>query len=146
MSLDVRPPDHAGPLPDYCCAVLLCDGRFLLERRPLHKADAPGQLTCFGGRREPGEDPAQCIVRELREELGFVPESLDATAPAWALHVDGSLIAWFYSGEVTRLPSLEPGVTSETLGPDELNHPDLSRWHAAVLGAWLDRGPAAADQ
>ena len=51
-------------------AALLWDGgRFLIGRRPAHKAR--GLLWEFvGGKVEPGETPEQALVRECREELG----------------------------------------------------------------------------
>jgi len=50
-------------------AVVWRDGRLLLTRRP------PGGRFALrwefpGGKFEPGESPAQALVRELREELG----------------------------------------------------------------------------
>ena len=36
------------------------------------------------GKREPGEDPIECAMRELREETGLTPQTLyqtDLTAP-----------------------------------------------------------------
>ncbi len=136
MSVEARPPDPSGPPPDYCCAVLIDGGRYLLERRPADKADAPGRLTCFGGRREAEEDPGDCIRRELAEEIGFVPR-LDPR-PAHALYVDGRLIAWFWIGRLgpdDPAPTLEDGVECARLLPSELGHPDLSSWHAPILAA-----------
>src|SRR5215471_12178434 len=45
-------------------------GRILLARR---KADVPYPLLWEfpGGKVEPGEDPKDCVVREIREELGI---------------------------------------------------------------------------
>lgn len=52
-------------------AALIWDGdRFLACQRPAHKAR--GLLWEFvGGKVEPGETPAQALVRECREELGI---------------------------------------------------------------------------
>jgi len=51
-------------------AIIVRDGRFLLARRMADDAD--GGLWEFpGGTVEPGETPDECIVRELREELGI---------------------------------------------------------------------------
>lgn len=50
-------------------AALLCSGdRFLICRRPAHKAR--GLLWEFvGGKVEPGEKPENALIRECREEL-----------------------------------------------------------------------------
>lgn len=133
MSIEVTNPDREGPPPDYCCVVLRHGEAFVLERRPAHKAHAPGRLTCFGGRREAGEDPAACLARELREEIG---ESPPFGEPRWALCVGGQLIAWFWEGTLTGpVEAREPGVSLVYLLPTELDHPDLSTWHRPILAA-----------
>ncbi len=139
MVIEVRPPAATGKPPEYCCAVLVDDaGRFLLERRPLTKPDAPGRLTCFGGRREPDETPDVCIRRELHEELGAF---VDAGPARWALHVDSALVAWFYAADVGALePRLERGVDLVRLPADGLDHPDLSSWHRPLLEAFTRTG------
>merc|ERR1719330_1903829 len=76
--------------PPYCCCILHegegTGGSVLLEQRGADAKVAAGKLTCFGGKREAGEPPLTCIVRELREELGLeaaaLPEAVDAAAEA----------------------------------------------------------------
>ncbi|CAK0792722.1 unnamed protein product, partial [Prorocentrum cordatum] len=77
------------PLPPYCCAILATEApscgagpSLLLEHRSQSAEVAAGQLTCFGGKREPGEAPLDCVRRECREELGW----------------EGELVAWFFLG------------------------------------------------
>lgn len=53
-----------GPI-DVTCALLLREGRLLVARR----ADN-GRWELPGGKREPGESLAQCLAREIAEELG----------------------------------------------------------------------------
>ncbi|CAK0792724.1 unnamed protein product, partial [Prorocentrum cordatum] len=71
------------PLPPYCCAILATEApscgagpSLLLEHRSQSAEVAAGQLTCFGGKREPGEAPLDCVRRECREELGWEAGSL----------------------------------------------------------------------
>ncbi len=46
------------------------EGRFLIARRPMHKAN--GGLWEFpGGKIEQGETPQEALARELREEMDF---------------------------------------------------------------------------
>jgi 8-oxo-dGTP pyrophosphatase MutT (NUDIX family) len=128
-----------GDWPEYCCAIIVGpDGRLLLESRPLAARHAAGSLTCFGGRREPGETPRACIERELREELD-TPVELDASPPAVTLLGDAErAIAWFYTGRVseTAPACLTPGHAAVWVGPGALPGERMSPWHAAVLVAW----------
>ena len=51
-------------------ALLVREGRFLICRRPAHKAR--GGLWEFpGGKLEPGESAAEALIRECREELAI---------------------------------------------------------------------------
>ena len=51
-------------------ALTVRQGRFLICRRPMHKAR--GGLWEFpGGKLEPGESAAQALIRECREELAI---------------------------------------------------------------------------
>ena len=51
------------------CALIDSDGRILLAQRPEGKSLA-GLWEFPGGKVEPGETPAEALVREVREELG----------------------------------------------------------------------------
>lgn len=56
---------------DAVAAILLDDsGRYLLQHRDLMPhIFYPDHWGCFGGAVEPGEEPLDALVRELREEL-----------------------------------------------------------------------------
>lgn len=47
------------------------DGRWLLIRRGLGMAAAPGKICFPGGAIELGEDPAAAAAREFKEEMGI---------------------------------------------------------------------------
>lgn len=52
------------------CALVDADGRVLLAQRPEGKQLA-GLWEFPGGKVEPGETPEECLIRELREEIGI---------------------------------------------------------------------------
>jgi 8-oxo-dGTP diphosphatase len=52
------------------CALIDTDGRVLIAQRPEGKALA-GLWEFPGGKVESGERPEQCLIRELKEELGI---------------------------------------------------------------------------
>jgi 8-oxo-dGTP pyrophosphatase MutT (NUDIX family) len=46
-------------------------GRLLLQQRDdVAGITSPGKIELFGGHREDGETPLECIVREVHEEIG----------------------------------------------------------------------------
>ena len=62
------------------CALVDRDGRVLVAQRPQGKPMA-GLWEFPGGKLAAGETPEQCLIRELREELGVDTEA-SCLAPA----------------------------------------------------------------
>ncbi len=52
------------------CLILTQDKKLLFQQRDLDCHRYPNSLGPFGGRIELGEQPIDCLVRELQEELG----------------------------------------------------------------------------
>ena len=76
-----------------CAAVIRENGKVLVSSRPPGKA-AAGKWEFPGGKTEPGETPGECIVREMREELGVEVIPLDTifdivhVYPGGAVHLN----------------------------------------------------------
>lgn len=70
------------------------DGRILICQRPEGKRLA-GKWEFPGGKLETGETPEQCLVRELREELGFEAR-VDGIVDARAEYDDGDFLILYY--------------------------------------------------
>jgi 8-oxo-dGTP pyrophosphatase MutT (NUDIX family) len=124
--------------PEHACAILtLPDGRLALQLRPAHLRHAANQLTCFGGKREAGEDSPTCLRRELREETGWDPgvivaDGIDLRSPTrW--------IARFHHvplhAGVALVP--EPGFVVVLAPLPALPGLPLSPWHHTVIDGWL---------
>ena len=127
-------------LPPYSCVILLRSGapgeplQLFVEQRPATATVAAGKLTCFGGKREPGESPLATVLRECHEELGWAPSDV---VRACDLYVDGKLTAWFYQAAAPKPGTplrFEAGASGVWI--HSASHPELSPWHRAVLEAW----------
>ncbi len=57
------------PVVRVACAIIQRDGRVLATQRS-EEMSMPLKWEFPGGKLEDGEDPAACLVREIREELG----------------------------------------------------------------------------
>lgn len=122
--------------PEYACAILPASpGCLWLEERPVTARFAPGLWTCFGGRREGDEAPAECLRRELDEELNWIPRHLSKEVELW---VDGQPIAWFFLvGPAPTAAQLQPrGYPAREVSLRDLVQVPVSPWHRSALLAW----------
>ena len=110
---------------DISLALVLRQGRLLLQRRDPAAAVLPGRWEFPGGKVEPGESPWAALQRELREETGLeclLVEAFEPVAFAYPdrlvrLHPFGvetlgwpsTVLAWgwFRPAELLRLPRPE---------------------------------------
>lgn len=96
-------------------AGLICrNGRFLICRRPQHKARA-GLYEFPGGKVEPGETPENALRRELSEELAICPQVGGAVADVTHTYPELTIHLTLYRADLTEGD------------PQPLEHDDL-RW------------------
>lgn len=107
-------------------AAVLRDGRVLAARRTTPAA-ASGRWELPGGKVEPGEEPEQALLREVREELGcdvVLTGWLDGVVPIGEGHelriglarlvagepapVEHDLVRWLAPDELGTVDWLEP--------------------------------------
>jgi 8-oxo-dGTP diphosphatase len=67
------------------CALVDADGRVLIAQRPEGKQLA-GLWEFPGGKVETGETPEECLIRELREELGVETQAACLAPLTFASH------------------------------------------------------------
>ncbi len=110
------------------CGIVWRQDRFLATCRPSGKSHA-GKWEFPGGKLEPGETPAEALVRELREELSLCAgrfalwRTVRHTYPEATVELsffqvtsfegepapnDGQQLRWVTPEEALKLPFLEP--------------------------------------
>lgn len=67
------------------CALVDAEGRVLIAQRPEGKQLA-GLWEFPGGKVEPGEIPEECLIRELREEIGVETQAACLAPLTFASH------------------------------------------------------------
>lgn len=108
------------------------DGRYLLGKRPLGKAQG-GHWEFIGGKIEPGETPEQALARECREEIALpivnakIRTSVTHEYPEKTIHL--------------TLIDCEPALGAE---PTALEHAELG-WFTPDEMKSLDFCPADAE-
>jgi 8-oxo-dGTP diphosphatase len=83
----------APQLIEFASAMLVGScGRLLFQQRDnIPTIRNPGGIGLFGGHREPGESFAECVSREIHEEIGYLlaPERFERLGPYEAIAPDG---------------------------------------------------------
>ncbi|MFF1378033.1 NUDIX domain-containing protein [Streptomyces sp. NPDC058308] len=118
----------------------------------LHLRDnLPGQIawpdhwSVLGGGGDPGEDPADAIVRELDEEAGLTDiADLTELFEIRDEHGSGQLITFFaasWDGDETQLPLAE-GVKLQFLAPEDLAFRTIPPFTQDGINRYLATRPA----
>jgi 8-oxo-dGTP diphosphatase len=85
-------------------AIIERDGRFLMGKRSLRKASAPGTWCTITGRIEPGETEAEAVAREVLEETGLRVQPIERFCQADTR--DGSAcIHWWLTAPLDDSPA-----------------------------------------
>lgn len=69
--------------------ILMREDSLLLGLRARDRAKYPGRWAVPGGHFEPGEEPEEAAVREIREELGVTVTDLQRLKPISFTHANG---------------------------------------------------------
>lgn len=102
---------------------VLEDGRLVLVRQYRYAVDRV-LLEVPAGTREPGEDPRETAIRELREEVGLVAASVEPLvrfliSPGWC---NEELIAYRATGlrDVGAAPEMDEDLEIVRVTPEEV--------------------------
>jgi 8-oxo-dGTP pyrophosphatase MutT (NUDIX family) len=135
------------PTREIAIAIILdTRGRFLLQRRDdICGIVHPGKVSLFGGHRETGESFLECVVREVREEIGFPVSSDDVEHLSNLDGLDEGIESDLVRGEIYILrdvPADKLVVTEGSLMivvPDELIElePEFTPATRLALGTFL---------
>lgn len=107
------------------------DDRILICQRPDGKSLA-GKWEFPGGKLEAGETPEECLVRELREELGFEAR-VEGIVDARAEYEAGDFLILYYNvAVVSGEPSPLEHAQIKFVPPCELAEYDFPGTDAAV--------------
>jgi len=105
-----------------------------------------GKLNGTGGKVNPGEDPAEAMVREHREECGIETDVLDWTPFARMQSEAEGWVVYCYEARGDKTPSMTPAqvrepanmyITSEV----KSNRTDIVENLAWLIALALDRNP-----
>lgn len=102
-------------------ALVIKDGRFMICRRPPHKAR--GLLWEFvGGKVEPGESGEEALVRECREELGVEISVGDVFMRVLHEYPDITICLTVYYAEIAKgEPQMLEHVGIEWITPEQIS-------------------------
>lgn len=116
------------------CAIIARNGLILAAQRSAamklpHKWEFPG------GKLEPGERPAECLLREIREELGVEIVIIAPLPPTDWAYSDFSVTLHPFVAEIMagREPALTEHQAIRWLPPEELSSLDWAAADAPVL-------------
>jgi mutator protein MutT len=130
--VDVPDPEHAPNVITVAAAIIEREGRFLLTRR-LDGTHLAGLWEFPGGKCDAGETHEDCLVREIREELGAdvrVGPLVLATTHAYA---ERTVALYFYEAELLDDPRPVLGQDMQWVTRRQLATLDFPEADAALI-------------
>jgi 8-oxo-dGTP pyrophosphatase MutT (NUDIX family) len=115
-------------------AVLFDDGRVVLLENERQQWELPG------GRLEPGEDPVDCLVREVAEELG-TDIAVEKILDSWVYEVQAAreVLIVSYGGRRTDRRAMRVSGEHRRLGlfaPSELDGLPIAEGYRRSIRSW----------
>ena len=134
------PPEVAGKVTDVVAALIRDGGRFLICRRPPHKAR--GLLWEFvGGKVEPGETKEEALVRECREELAIGIRVETEFMTVVHAYPDLTVRLTLFSARIAEgTPELLEHTELAWITPDEIGGYEFCPADTEILRALRERG------
>ena len=118
---------------DVAAALIWRDGRFMICRRPEHKAR--GLLWEFpGGKLEPGETPKEALIRECGEELDVEIEVKDLFMELVYAYPDMDVHLMLYNASIASgTPKLLEHCDMRFITPEEIDGFEFCPADAKIL-------------
>lgn len=90
---------------------LECQGNILLLHRPKHKSQG-GKWGVPAGKIDPGENPNEALIREIREETGIelTNESLNFLNKVFVRYPDYDFVYYMYKASLNELPEVQINI------------------------------------
>jgi 8-oxo-dGTP diphosphatase len=105
--MSTPPPVH------YACALPLRGSSVLLGLRSPARRNFPSCWDTIGGHVEAGESPLQALARELAEEIGVTPTTVEPAGRIEAFEPDGETPAVWWLFVVTSWSGGEPLIRND---------------------------------
>lgn len=106
-------------------AIIVQDGRVLIARRP-PSGRHPGSWEFPGGKVEPGEEPRECLARELDEELAITASVGELLAQAHYSYPDLTIDLLAHKCDIVEGAPIDIGCDAhEWVAPEALGEYDL---------------------
>ncbi len=125
---------------DVVAALVVENGKFMICRRPAHKAR--GLLWEFaGGKVEPGETGRQALVRECREELGVTVVPGDVYMEVTHVYPDITIrLTLFYAVIAAGRPQCLEHADIRFIDPSDIPLYDFCPADTAILKRIMEQG------